>query len=194
MKKNLLKMGMLVIMMVSCVACGKQDKDPGNPPVEVINSENNSVTGNSNSSVSYDGSIMKGAVKVKIGTNNDALLVDMVNNAASHTMLNYLSRTEMRFPGYTYSDEGSYVAQNVRGSYTRNDEETVTDIKAGDLYLFSDGQLRLYFRDIKGANITATPIGYFSDRTNIEKYVTEDYAANVNDAWGVKVYFLITKQ
>ncbi len=84
----------------------------------------------------------------------------MYNNAASETILGYLSEEEMRFPAYTYEEEDGYVAQDIRGSYTRDDEKEVSQIKAGGLYLFSDGQLRLYFKDVPDAGITATPVSY----------------------------------
>ncbi|MDE6662184.1 MAG: hypothetical protein K2K46_02460 [Lachnospiraceae bacterium] len=186
------------IMVVSLSACGKDTADPGEPPVEVIQgnsdlSENNTSEEQTVNDENYTGEIITSAVGVEIGESRERLSVDMYNNAASNTMLDYLSGSAMRFPGYTYSDEESYVAQHVRGNYTRDDEIEIVDVQAGDLYLFSDGQLRLYFRDMQEVNITATPIGYFEDRSNIEKYVTEDYAANRDDSWGVEVYFMITK-
>ncbi len=56
-------------------------------------------------------------------------------------VLDYLSGSVLLFPAYTY------------------DEEEITDIKASELYLFSGGQLRFYFKDIEGADITAMPVG-----------------------------------
>ena len=51
---------------------------------------------------------------------------NMYNNAASVTMPDYLSGSPLLFPTYTYEEEGGFVAQNVRGSYTRDDETTVS--------------------------------------------------------------------
>lgn len=198
----------MMIMAAALGACGKSTVDPGAPPAEVI--QGNSDLSESNTSQSntsqdstsegqtaddenYTGEVLTSAVGVEIGQSGEQLSVDMYNNDASNIMLGYLSGSAMRFPGYTYNDEESYVAQYVRGNYTRDDEIEAADVAAGDLYLFSDGQLRLYFRDMQDVNITATPIGYFEDRSNIEKYVTEDYAANRDDSWGVEVYFMITK-
>ncbi len=208
-KKKIAGVLIIAIMATSISACGKSAVDPGEPPAEVIQgnsdlSDNNTsedqTVSDANSTeeiIASDensiGEIIASAVGVEIGESRERLSVDMYNNAASNTMLDYLSGSAMRFPGYTYSDEESYVAQHVRGNYTRDDEIEIADVAAGDLYLFSDGQLRLYFRDMQDVNITATPIGYFEDRSNIEKYVTEDYAANRDDSWGVEVYFMITK-
>ena len=85
------------------------------------------------------------------------------------------------------------MAQSVRGSYSRDDEVTVADVKCGELYLFSGGQLRFYFKDVEGANITATPIGYYTDTEGLTEAVQEAYESNIGDVWGVDVYFIITK-
>ena len=85
------------------------------------------------------------------------------------------------------------MAQNVRGTYSRDDEITVADIKVGELYLFSGGQLRLYFKDIEGADITATPVGFFTDTESLTEAVQDAYESNLGDVWGVDVYFWITK-
>ena len=98
------------------------------------------------------------------------------------------------FPTYTYEDEQGFVAQNVRGSYTRDDETTVTDIRTGELYLFSGGQLRFYFKDVTDANITATPIGCYTDMEGLADAVMDAYQSNLGDTWGVDVYFVITKK
>lgn len=51
--------------------------------------------------------------------------------------------------------------------------------------MFSDGQLRLYFKDIKNAGITATPIGYFtvdmSDYGSFEKVGSLERSLPTND-------------
>ena len=108
-------------------------------------------------------------------------------------MLDYLSGSPLLFPTYTYEEEQGFVAQNVRGSYTRDDETTVADVKAGELYLFSGGQLRLYFKAMEGANITATPVGRFAETEGLTEAVIEAYESNLGDTWGVDVYFVIIK-
>lgn len=95
----------------------------------------------------------------------------MYNNDAAVTMLGYLSDSALLFPTYTYGEEQGFVAQRVRGNDTRDDETTVADVKTGDLYLFSDGQLRFYFKDAVGANITATPVGYHADTEGLSNAV-----------------------
>ncbi|NCB94212.1 MAG: hypothetical protein EOM40_16890 [Clostridia bacterium] len=180
----------LTISVLTMTGCGKTE-DPGTPPAEVVNQEG---TDTSESEISYDGSSMENAVTIRIGQGNTTEhAVTMYNNAAVHTMLDYLSDDETLFPANIYEEEEGFAAQNIRGTYSRDDETMVTDIKAGELYLFGDGQLRLYFRDITGANVTATPIGFVEDATDITEAVEEDYAANEEDPWGVKVYFQITK-
>lgn len=199
-------------------ACGEDEKYP-EPPEGVINPDSgnnsggntqtpngdtqtpngdtqtpNGDNGSENKKPSQNNDILENAVSVRIGlVNRTSYYVHMYNNAAANTMLNYLSSTEMRFPSYNYNESGGFVAQSVRGSYTRNDEITVKDVKKGELYLFSGGQLRLYFRDVAGANITATPIGYFADSSNVDNAVTTAYTENRGDVWNVDVYFLITK-
>lgn len=85
------------------------------------------------------------------------------------------------------------MAQRVRGEYTRDDEMTIADVQAGELYLFSDNMLRLYFKDVPGANIVATPVGYFADEGVVEQEVPKAYQENLDDVWGVSVYFLIER-
>ncbi len=188
-----------VCMCFALTAC-TDDGDSGYtpPPADVINPDGDTGNGDTHSgsgtNTPAQNGIITHAVTVKIGLNdNTDYMVHMYDNAAANTMLGYLSSSEMRFPTYTYNEEVGFVAQNIRGSYTRDDEKTVADIKKGELYLMSGGQLRLYFKDIAGVNIKATPVGYFANSSNIEKAVTTAYTENQGDYWGVDVYFLITK-
>lgn len=195
-KKYLLTI-IMSITVAGMAGCGNNEKHVEEPPEEVIN-PSGGESADSNSGTGLDSSansgIISGAVTVKIGLNDETgYKADMYNNAATETILGYLSGDEMRFPAYTYEEEDGYVAQNIRGSYTRKDEQEIQEIKAGELYLFSDGQLRLYFKDIKNAKITATPVGYFADAGNITELVQNAYEENKDDTWGVDVYFLITK-
>ena len=187
---------LLALGMAALTGCHSQAEDPGPPPENVINPDHNAEdnTQNANSGTAYDGDILENAVSVRIGRDGEKeWSVNMYNNAASTTMLDYLSDSALLFPTYTYEEEEGFVAQSVRGSYTRDDETTISDIKAGELYLFSGGQLRFYFKDMAGANITATPVGYFVDTEELAKAVQGAYEANLGDTWGVDVYFWITK-
>ncbi len=196
--------------------CGAGAEDPGEPPAEVINgenrntessgseiadTENNTVGGGGNTVMDdaesgdiYEGEMLTDAISVRIGRDGDTEWnVDMYHNDAALTMLDYLSGSALLFPTYTYDEDGGFVAQSVRGNYTRDDEQTITDVKTGELYLFSGGQLRFYFQDMEGANITATPIGYYTDVEGLTEAVQEAYTSNLDDTWGVEVYFWITK-
>ncbi|MDE7250103.1 MAG: hypothetical protein K2N82_09495, partial [Lachnospiraceae bacterium] len=177
------------------------------PPAEVItgestNSENNSVQTGSGTGMEEtdrgdvpEDEILTNVISVRIGRDGTTEWnVDMYNNDASLTMLDYLSDSALLFPTYTYDEEGGFVAQSVRGNYTRDDEQTIADVKIGELYLFSGGQLRFYFKDIEGANITATPIGFYTDTQGLAEAVHEAYTSNLDDTWGVDVYFWITKK
>ena len=179
---------MLVLMLaLGITGCSSQAEDPGPPPENVINPDNNAEnnTQTENSGTAYDCDILENAVSVRIGRDGEKeWSVNMYNNAASTTMLDYLSGSALLFPTYTYEEEEGFVAQSVRGSYTRDDETTISDIKAGELYLFSGGQLRFYFKDMAGANITATPVGYFVDTEELAKAVQGAYEANLGDTWG----------
>lgn len=194
-------LAMMVITAIFALAgCQNKSPDPGTPPEDVIHpgvSDSND-TGNENSNgqaFTGSGEIIENAVSVRIGRDsNDELSVNIIDNAAANTMLDYLSDSALLFPTYTYDEDAGFVGQNVRGNYTRDEEVTVTDIKAGELYLFSGGQLRLYFKDVPGANITATPIGVFADTSVVNEAVTNAYESNQGDTWGVDVYFWITKQ
>lgn len=74
-----------------------------------------------NGDVSED-DILANAISVRIGREGVAdWNVDMYNNDAALTMLDYLSGSALLFPTYTYDEEGGVVAQSVRGSYTRVD-------------------------------------------------------------------------
>lgn len=146
-----------------------------------------------NGNVSGD-AILTDAISVRIGRDGTTEWnVDMYNNAAALTMLDYLSGSSLLFPAYTYDEEGGFVAQSVRGNYTRDDEQTMADVKTGELYLFSGGQLRFYFKDMEGANITAMPVGCYKDTEGLAEAVQEAYTSNLDDTWGVDVYFWITK-
>lgn len=200
----------ILLVLVSVLVfggCSQKEENRGEPPKEVLHPQENNVgdgaggSQESESESSKQGStgtesdILTGVVAVKIGLNDDTeYLVDMYNNRQVQTILGYLSDSEMRFPTYTYEEEEGYVAQNIRGNYSRDDEVTISDIHAGELYLFSDGQLRLYFKDVTGAEIKATPVGHFTDCDDITKRVEDAYEENRDDSWGVEVYFLIKKR
>ena len=200
---------LLTVSFAALAGCSSQPEDPGTPPENVINpgnsedtpsDSNNSSNGtttaapNGNDGTANDSDVLENAVSVRIGRDGQKdWAVNMYNNAAAVTMLNYLSGTGLLFPTYTYEEEQGFVAQSVRGSYTRDDETTITDIKAGELYLFSGGQLRFYFKDVAGADITATPVGYYTDTEGLADAVINAYQSNIGDTWGVDVYFIITK-
>lgn len=210
-------MWILALLLVCNVAllfgCGGRTKDPGEPPAEVINpgqfSEDAAADGNlsrdtdSDSSSSEEsntgnaddsGEVLENAISVRIGRDGTKEWnVNMYNNDAAITMLDYLSSSALLFPAYTYEEEEGFVAQSVRGNYTRDDEQNIADVKAGELYLFSGGQLRFYFKDMEGADITATPVGYYADLEGLTEAVQEAYESNLGDTWGVDVYFWITK-
>lgn len=114
--------------------------------------------------------------------------VNMRGNAAANTLLNYLSDSPLLFPTYSYNEDAGFVGQVVRESYTRDDEVTVTDVKCGELYLFSNGQLRLYFKGVPGANITATPVGVFADPSVVNDAVKSAYKSNKGDTWGIGIF------
>ena len=186
---------LLAVSMLALTGCDSQTEIPGTPPPDVINPSNNPGSSQSgNSGTAYEGDILENAVSVRIGQGESKdWPISMYNNAAAVTMLDYLSGSPLLFPTYTYEEEQGFVAQNVRGSYTRDNETTVADVKAGELYLFSGGQLRFYFKDAEGVNITATPVGRFADTEGLTEAVMEAYESNLGDTWGVDVYFVITK-
>lgn len=206
-KSKWLGMLLLLVGVLAFAGCSQREENREEPPEEVLHPQENNAgnrTGGSQESTSksseqgsasQESGMLEGAVAVKIGLEDDTqYLVDMYNNTQVQTMLGYLSDSEMRFPTYTYEESEGYVAQDIRGNYSRDDEVMTSDIHAGDLYLFSDGQLRLYFKDVKGADIQATPVGRFTDCDDITKKVEDAYKANRDDSWGVEVYFLLTKK
>lgn len=186
---------LLAIGMLFLAGCNSQTENPGTPPPDVVNPSSDPGSSQSGSSgTAYEGDILENAVSVRIGQGESKdWQISMYNNAAAVTMLDYLSGSPLLFPTYTYEEEQGFVAQNVRGSYTRDDETTVANVKAGELYLFSGGQLRFYFKDMEGVNITATPVGCFVDTEGLTEAVIDAYESNLGDTWGVDVYFVITK-
>lgn len=183
----------LIIGAAVFAGCRNEPEDPGEPPRQVIapddsTAQTSQTLGDENSGISEN------VVSVRIGRDGQTEWpVDMYNNAAAETMLGYLSGSALLFPTYTYDGEQGFVAQSIRGSYTRDDETEIADVKAGEIYLFSGGQLRLYFKDMDGANITATPVGCFRQTEGLTDAVTQAYESNLDDTWGVDVYFWITK-
>ena len=194
---------LLVCNMALLSGCGGRTEDPGAPPAEVLNPGQSSEDMNLDSNPSEEsnagnaednGLVLENAISVRIGRDGTKEWnVNMYNNDAALTMLDYLSGSALLFPTYTYEEEEGFVAQNVRGNYTRDDEQEIADVKVGELYLFSGGQLRFYFKDMEGANITATPVGYYTDVDGLTEAVQEAYKSNLDDTWGVEVYFWITK-
>ena len=59
--------------------------------------------------------------------------------------------------------------------------------------MLSGNQLCRYFKDVEGADITATPIGYFANSEGLTESVQKAYNDNIGDVWNVDVYFWITK-
>ena len=194
---------LLVCNVTLLSGCSGRTEDPGEPPAEVVNPgqssedtdlDNNSSEESDAGSVSGSGEVLENAISVRIGRDGTKKWnVNMYNNDAAMTMLDYLSGSELLFPAYTYDEEEGFVAQNVRGNYTRDDEQEIADVKNGELYLFSGGQLRFYFKDMEGVNITATPVGYYTDVEGLTETVQDAYESNLDDTWGVDVYFWITK-
>lgn len=187
---------LLVCNMALLSGCGGRTEDPGEPPAEVINpGQSSESSAKSDTENAGDvGEVLENAISVRIGRDGKKEWnVNMYNNDAAMTMLNYLSGSALLFPTYTYEEEEGFVAQSVRGNYTRDDEREIADVKVGELYLFSGGQLRFYFKDMEGANITATPVGYYTDIEGLTEAVQEAYESNLGDTWGVDVYFWITK-
>lgn len=176
-------------------ACADNDgEEYAPPPADVVNPDGDNSDGGSGTNTPAQNGVITNAVSVKIGLNDNTVYsINMYDNAAVNTMMGYLSSSEMRFPTYTYNETAGFVAQSIRGNYTKSDEIKVENIKMGELYLMSGGQLRLYFKDVAGANITATPVGYFADSSHVENAVKTAYTENQGDTWGVDVYFLITK-
>ncbi|MBD5517433.1 MAG: hypothetical protein HDR07_02675 [Lachnospiraceae bacterium] len=194
---------LLVCNIALLSGCGGRAEDPGEPPAEVVNPGQSSEDTNSDSNPSEESDagnaddsdeVLENAISVRIGRDGaKEWSVNMYNNDAAMTMLDYLSDSALLFPAYTYDEEEGFVAQNVRGNYTRDDEQEIADVKVGELYLFSGGQLRFYFKDMEGVNITATPVGYYTDVEGLTEAVQEAYKSNLEDTWGVDVYFWITK-
>lgn len=193
----------LTLGVLLFTGCGSKAEDPGEPPASIIKGEEtendsgqieNSAYPVVDSGDAQEDEILKNAISVRIGRDSEKEWnVDMYHNDASLTMLDYLSDSALLFPTYTYDEEGGFVAQGVRGNYTRANEQTISDVKTGELYLFSGGQLRFYFQDMEGVDITATPIGYYTDTEGLTEAVQEAYTSNLDDSWGVDVYFWITK-
>ena len=208
MKKFVILFTAIILSITALTGCNSKPADPGPPPSNVINSGSSTGDINSNSADNGmsgtqssapqgadSGKILENAVSVRIGNGGKKdWYINMYDNAASRTMLGYLSSSEMRFPTYNYDGEHGFVSQSVRGSYTRDDEITVEDVKAGELYLFSGGQLRFYFKDSAGVNITATPVGYYVETDGLADAVTDAYTSNIGDVWNVDVYFNIRKR
>ena len=205
MKKSIstLIAALLIASTAAFAGCDNSVSDPGTPPEEVIRPQQSeaasgsdtadSVEAENDSAENSDG-LLVNVVSVRIGRDGETENnITMYDNSAAGTMLDYLSNSPLLFPTYTYDDEQGFVAQTVRGLYERDDEVTVTDIHAGELYLLSGNQLRLYFKDVEGADITATPIGYFANSEGLTDAVQKAYNDNIGDVWNVDVYFWITK-
>lgn len=122
--------------------CGADTVNPGEPPAEVVNGgsidtedsnaedtdEENKSAGRGNDGMDvtegadvYESEILTNAISVRIGRDGtEEWNVDMYHNDAALTMLDYLSDSALLFPAYTYDEDGGFVAQSVRGNYTRD--------------------------------------------------------------------------
>lgn len=140
-KRKMFLAVILGICMVAFTGCGRQAEDPGTPPEEVIHPLKD--TGISNETQNG----VEDSTRENIELRGDEAVGAGIEN--------------------TYDGETGYVGQNIRGTYTRDDETEITDIHTGELYLFGDGQLRLYFKDVEGANILATPVGCVADTSTV---------------------------
>ena len=128
MKKIIAFFTAFIVSITALTGCDSKPNDPGTPPSNVINPGNINNTGNTGSGTQSadSGKILENAVSVRIGNGGKKdWYINMYDNAASRTMLGYLSSSEMRFPTYNYDGEHGFVSQSVRGSYTRDDEITV---------------------------------------------------------------------
>lgn len=191
---------MLIMSTAIMGGCSSNEAaDPGTPPDEIVSPRSkaaNDDNGNDTDTTAEEdfGEFIPNAVSVKVGKKGKTNYgVTMYDNDAARTMLDYLPDDELLFPTYTYDDEQGFVGQSVRGEYTRDDEVTVTEVHAGELFLFSGDQLRLYFKDAEDVDITATPIGFFSSAEDLTEAVEGAYNDNKGDTWGVEVYFIISK-
>ena len=124
MKKVVVLMTVLItVSMLALTGCDSQTENPGTPPPDVVNpgsDPGNSQSGNSGTA--YEGEILENAVSVRIGQGESKdWPISMYNNAAAVTMLDYLSGSPLLFPTYTYEEEQGFVAQSVRGTYSRDD-------------------------------------------------------------------------
>ena len=102
-------MRVLALLLVCNVAllsgCGGKAEDPGEPPAEVVNPNSNpseeSDTGNADDS----GEVLENVISVRIGRDGTKEWgVNMYNNDAAMTMLDYLSGNALLFPTYTYDE------------------------------------------------------------------------------------------
>ncbi len=119
-----------ILLLTVCVGfftiigsgCGKEEKEIKEPPKEVLQPEDASDKSSELNNESKDKDnknstkeILEQAVTINIGLNNDKdYTIDMYNNDAATTILGYLSDSKMRFPTYTYEEDGGYVEQNIR--------------------------------------------------------------------------------
>ena len=91
---------LLIVSLATFAGCSSQTEDPGAPPSDVIGG---TASGNSSP---YDGEVLENAVSVRIGQGKSKdWAVNMYNNAASVTMLDYLSGSPLLFPTYPYEEE-----------------------------------------------------------------------------------------
>lgn len=192
---------MLIMSTAVMGSCSSSETaDPGTPPEEIVSprdkaSKDDSGTDTATTAEEDFGEFIPNAVSVKVGKKGKTDYgVTMYDNDAARMMLDYLPNDDLLFPTYTYDDEQGFVGQRVRGDYTRDNEVTVTEVHAGELFLFSGNQLRLYFKDAEDVDITATPIGFFSSAGDLTEAVEGAYNDNKGDTWGVDVYFIITKK
>lgn len=213
MKKQISYLLAAVLIMSTAVmgGCANETADPGIPPEEIVSPRDKTSNGNTDTKTDTGtgtdaaadttaaeeedfGDLIKNVLSVQIGKKGKINYgVTIYDNDAANAMVSYITDSSVLFPSYTYDDEQGFVAQSVRGEYTRDDEVTVTEVHAGELFLFSGNQLRLYFKDEENVDITATPIGFLTPADSITDAVHDAYEDNKGDTWGVEVYFIISK-
>lgn len=134
-----------------------------------------------------NGSPVVADVEVRFGYDGDPYILHMYDNDTAVALVRALGDTSTNLPIYNYEGfEGSEYMQyyDIPGRYEISaSPETITDVKAGEVYYSHPNRVVLIYRDAQMAG-EYTPVGYIDTDASFTDVVDQN---PVLEGWGNKI-------